>query len=348
MAAALKDRKLHTLAGWEPQHRECIMGAHPLHQEERESQATALFHYNEGTIIAEIVAVNPRRHRSMWRFLESLGPRQAFWTIPRECLEIYQKRQWSDIKVQFAVVVDKEQQPTTTKLSSSKAPNVAMRVWGFGALLDQALAQVLTTASNSSVTAKASLSSQLSLLNMAAETPLRGVIAAARSVSTKSFHGSFVFQDREAGIFYQTFEDEFRRHIAHAFNVDISETAQPGIVDSTAAPAAAPVSTKGRSGSGASVSSSSTSATGAVRAPALRVDFAGSTQREVASCRAYLEQLNTTNLMRHQIYFPRTDAARYKDLLDHKVILEDIYLDEHAFFPFSHSYLFFYLKELNV
>ena len=28
--AAIKDRKLHTLAGWEQQHRECIMGSMPL------------------------------------------------------------------------------------------------------------------------------------------------------------------------------------------------------------------------------------------------------------------------------------------------------------------------------
>ena len=112
-------------------------------QEERESQATALFHYNEGTILAEIVALSPRRHRSMWRFLEGLGPRQAFWTVPREAVVEHQKRQWIDIKHQFAVVVDKDMQSTIMKGGAKCGPtNVALRVWGFGTLLDQALAQV--------------------------------------------------------------------------------------------------------------------------------------------------------------------------------------------------------------
>ena len=49
-----------------------------------------------------------------------------------------------DIKQQFAVVVDKDMQATTNKGPNAKAAstNVALRVWGFGTLLDQALTQV--------------------------------------------------------------------------------------------------------------------------------------------------------------------------------------------------------------
>ena len=42
------------------------------------------------------------------------------------------------------------------------------------------------------------------------------------------FVSSYVFQDREAGIFYQSFEDDFRRFIAYKFGVDMAPMAMCG------------------------------------------------------------------------------------------------------------------------
>lgn len=320
-------------------------------QEEREAHATALFHYNEGTIIAEVVALNQRRHRLLWRFLENLSPRQAQWTIPRDCVIDHQKRQWADVRFIFAVVVDKE-----IPISSSKTGQIAQRgniflhVWGFGSWIDDALAHVLNTISSS--TSHSVVESAKAIPNgiedseavdvltafqptVEAPTHLASVNACTissefvasldkeRSNAAKSsgkssnssgsgkgatFHGTFVFQDREAGIFYQTFEEDFRNFIAYKFNVSITETAS-GINDGgSVGTSITPSKKSGMSASGA-----------AARAPALKVDFTGSSSRDVTCCRSYLEQLNTSNLLRHQVYFPRTDATKYKDLLNHKV-----------------------------
>ena len=162
--------------------------------------------------------------------------------------------------------------------------------------------------------AKAALTSQTSPL-VAATTDASGLTdtkAKAKLLTKPVFQANFVFQDREAGIFYQTFEDEFRRYVAATFNVDISETASNAEGGDAATAPKQPPPPPPPQKSGATAGTPA-------RAPALRVDFAGSTQRDVNACRAYLEQLNTSNLPRHQVYFPRVDAVRYKDLLNHKV-----------------------------
>lgn len=75
-----KDRKLHSLkSSWEIPHRECIMGSYPLAQEEKDSQATSLFHYNDGSVVVEIVSLNNRFHRKLLQFIEGLEPKDAFW-----------------------------------------------------------------------------------------------------------------------------------------------------------------------------------------------------------------------------------------------------------------------------
>ena len=41
------------------------------------------------------------------------------------------------------------------------------------------------------------------------------------TAAKRSFHGHFVFQDREAGIFYQAYESEFQAYLQRAFDVDV-------------------------------------------------------------------------------------------------------------------------------
>lgn len=52
---------------------------------------------------------------------------------------------------------------------------------------------------------------------------------------------------------------------------------------------------------------------------ALKIEFSGSSKKDVYSVRVYLEKISSSNLARQQIHFPRYDAARYRELYNEKV-----------------------------
>jgi hypothetical protein len=295
--------------------------------EQKETQATCIFHYNDGAVIVEIVALNTRRHKNLWRYLESLSAREVSWALPSDCIADFNDGNWNDLRYRFAVCVDRNSikvVPQKKNSSASKGSQiVSMHVWGFGSLIDSALTYMLTSGTSNEkredeilwVTDGAMENSKLRSEQDGSvddDQMSRGFkVKSSYNSSTicrGNYTGSFVFQDREAGIFYQNFEPEFRRYISAVFQVDITETAPSEMSSSST-----------RSRDGGSPPSSVSGAPAIARSPALRVDFSGSTPKDVSNCRSYLEQLNTSNLQRHQIYFPRTHTTKYKELLNHKV-----------------------------
>jgi hypothetical protein len=102
--------------------------------------------------------------------------------------------------------------------------------------------------------------------------------------------GSFVFQDREAGMFYTTFENEIRLFVSKQFDVTITETDH-------------------HVSENAKLKTSQQS-----RTPALKIEYTGRSPLDVQHVRNYLEQFNPYYLDRKQIYFPMADANKYKEL----------------------------------
>lgn len=353
-----------------------------LEQEEKSLQASALFHFNEGTIIVELVSLHSKNHRSLLAFLESLGPKSTYWSIPREILGEYNERRWTEFRQRFAVMVNKEQLLVTMKgvAAAIQRPNVAVHVWGFDSTLEAAhtfliksknatpvvappsapvptIQQVQskvgisqptpfapstysprmpvesgltnldasqgglgTNSTSSQFDRKSMTNSPVISMKYQAPESNRGETfirpapiavlppqAASSSVgaqpqkNTLPFQGTFVFQDRDAGIFYQTFESEFRNYLSRSFDVQISELAGSNTDHN---------GTRSRQ---ADNSSSPTS-----RSTSVKIEFVGTAISDISACRTYLEQLHSNALARHQIYFPNTDAAKYRELLQHK------------------------------
>ena len=134
------------------------------------------------------------------------------------------------------------------------------------------------------------------------------------------FHGHFVFQDREAGIYYQAFEHELRTYILQAFHTEVKElSASSATTDAATVVATVVAGGGGSGGGGAGVSGGGGGSAGTQRAPAIRVDFMARQKKDIISTRAYFESLNTSSLPRYQVHFPRCDASRYKELHNHKV-----------------------------
>jgi hypothetical protein len=113
--------------------------------------------------------------------------------------------------------------------------------------------------------------------------------------------GTFLFQDREAGIFFANFEAEFRLFVLKTFNVEVIAH------DSTASdPLNPPFGSGARNIDGAS------------KVSATRLELVGESGEDISRCHAFLEQLNTANLTRVQIHFPRSDPIAYRELLARK------------------------------
>lgn len=56
---------------------------------------------------------------------------------------------------------------------------------------------------------------------------------------------------------------------------------------------------------------------GELKLPVFRVDLSG-TKADISAARDYLDSLNNRSLQRHPVHFPRADARRYTELLQHK------------------------------
>ena len=107
-----------------------------------------------------------------------------------------------------------------------------------------------------------------------------------------AYSAPFVFQDREAGIFYQTFEYDFNRTVATKFDVGISHMeADKGVQH-----------TQGEAES--VIGSSQSTSTDSQRSRALRVEVYGNSSKDVHSAIQYMTRwLNTTSLKGKPVTF---------------------------------------------
>lgn len=145
-----------------------------------------------------------------------------------------------------------------------------------------------------------------------------------RETIRKIHRGVYSFADREAGIFFFAFEQQFRDFLEKSFQVLVedSDNGLDGGMRGNGSTGRMGMSggvggDYGLAGSGHGISSAGNyDAEPGSKNVVLKVAFYGNTPKNIASARAYLEQLNTTNLMRTQIYFPQVSARKYKEILN--------------------------------
>jgi hypothetical protein len=141
----------------------------------------------------------------------------------------------------------------------------------------------------------------------------------------KIHRGIYSFADREAGIFFFAFEQQFREFLEKSFQVLVEDT-ESGLDMRQPNRIAGMTQNLGYNNSG------SYDAEPGNKNIVLKVSFYGNTPKRVAAVRTYLEQLNTTNLMRTQIYFPQVSTKKYKEILNKRAsqstILNNVRLRE--------------------
>ena len=348
VAQANKHSESQPLAEWSAQHVLAIVGSAPFLKVLRECSAAAVFatsdkskpagrkdkaHQQEDSskavVVASICALDSKGLGGVRDFLADLYPKRSSWRCP------------VPVPTQAQLCVFSVFAETSPEQPDPSGHIELLNVWGFGSLLNHAHEELVEKRGGQSPSAgsaqgqgsgmrlglglgpgsgtqvgmrqlpQVGASSPSASKSAASMFPSPGTLVALSPPSSSGKHkSSFTFQDREAGVFYQAFEAEFR-----AFLKDMGVD----VVTTESSPADSPQWKGSLTGGGGGSSGGGSGDKGGsfdVRAPAVKVIISGSSAKDVAAGKAVFDSLlNTAHLARCQITFPRTSVEKYKELL---------------------------------
>eukprot|EP01033_Poteriospumella_lacustris_P015553 gene15553-11131_t len=285
----------------------------------------------------------------------ALRPTRDVLRTSRASLSALDKALVEDLRVRFSTVLEVDSNASRLSLATTKYDEVDVILWGFEELLVKSRAYLMNvfgpsaalpvpvppTSSRHGHGLGHGQAAMRNNFDYYAATNMAGANAGhyPRSVSgmstsstisslttrretiRKIHRGVYSFADREAGIFFFAFEQQFRDFLEKSFQV-LVEDSDNGLDGGLRANG--PTGRMGMNngeyglmGGGHGISNAGTyDAEPGSKNIVLKVAFYGNTPKNIASARAYLEQLNTTNLMRTQIYFPQVSARKYKEILN--------------------------------
>jgi hypothetical protein len=137
--------------------------------------------------------------------------------------------------------------------------------------------------------------------------------------------GSVLLMDKDAVGFYLAFENAFCSFALKIFNVTIQETMIDSALNSPTPQQILnhPSTPHSFSGVGFKSSAQLSQTTNKSNVP-LRVTFHGHNPKDVKNAALYLEKLNSSAIRTYQVFFPKVDAVKYKELNSYKTQHESV------------------------
>lgn len=271
---------------WTSGHVTAVKNSKLMSEKEKELDATVYFRVMDFGIVADIISLTSSQTNRMEEFLDGLTPHRTSMTISKLSTANLSEKCLIDLCFSHAIFVD-------TKNIQDNQEGIVIQAYGFGMFEDL----ILNTIQVNNKPSKKLTCDVLSDSYGAGVSDPNKVSPefkmSKKSKGSKAATGTFVFQDREAGMFYTTFESEIRSFVLKRFNVSIPETNHH-------------ISENSKSKASQSSQSS--------RTPALKIEYTGRNPTDVQQVRNYLEQFNPYYLERKQVYFPMADAGKYKEL----------------------------------
>lgn len=160
----------------------------------------------------------------------------------------------------------------------------------------------------------------------------------AKETIKKIQRGTYSFADREAGIYYFAFEQQFREYLERTFGVIVEdcntnsssnplEDGRPrnnsrdsrwSYGNNSDSNCTSTNNTVNSNSNFSNANSSNNTNMQANKNVVLKISYYGNSIKNVSAARPYLEQLNTTNLIRTQIFFPQVSAKKFKEIYNKK------------------------------
>ena len=305
VAAANKYSESHQLQQWSSQHVDAIVCSIPLQTVLRKFTAAVLFSLSDKSparkgddpmVFASFCSLECQGAAGLRDWLGDLYPRKTLWNCPKPPPT---KAQLCTFMVHVEPIQEK---------SDSQSRFITLNAWGFGSSLNRAQEEFVVkrekqlssddTISNSPVTAQLSPVKNFPTAYQQIPAKAHSPASAAKVTSDHAKHkSSFTFQDREAGVFYQSFETEFRTYMKDLGVEAI--TADSTVNDSP-------------NWKGSPVDKSTFDS----RAPPVKVVLSAKTSSDLLEGKAFFDNfLNTQHIARCQISFPKTSVEKYKELL---------------------------------
>jgi hypothetical protein len=226
----IANRLKHTisLTDWCFHHREAISESDALLSMQKETKSSVLFHNSkERVVYADVVALTGQQQQSMVKYLEKQIPRQGEWSVLYDRISAYDDSDWAAIKHKFAVKLDMRAVGGSPRGKNANS----LKAWGFSDL-DKAVENIFSSNAIMSGSAKGITSKDTETgrglqggnsrqnKREAEDEETCGTLSKER----REFHGHYFFQDREAGLFYLTFETQFQSYLFQKFNVCMTDS----------------------------------------------------------------------------------------------------------------------------
>lgn len=298
---ANSSRQVHILQGWTINHKAALTGSDILEQQEESTHGSVSFYQNGGSIYAEVLALNVPSQFRLVSFLSKLQPVETLWRLPKQAMVILDPAELETFHMKYALKLELVHQ------DANRIDFMSVYAWGFGELLEQAYSVI------NSVVNEAPSISYSDLRGPSVWNPdIGGHVPSVdnrmynREVIKKLHRGTYSFADREAGIFYFAFEQQFRDYLEGSFSVLVEDSDNPAEYR--------PKPSKDNRWMMNDSNMDSMNNKNVV----LKISFYGNTAKNVSAARAYLEQLNTSNLARVQIFYPQVSAKKYKEIYNRK------------------------------
>ena len=189
---------------WTHGHMTAIINSKMLNDVEQETNATAYFKSTEYGVSAEIISLTLSQTKRLNEFFDQLIPRQSTMTISKINKANLSEQHLADLHYSHAIFVD-------MKNVHSNMDEVTMHAYGFDPQFQEAVASIIQTTKVASKKLTCDiLSDNFGPLDLHRVSPENKNTKKGKGPKTS---GSFVFQDREAGMFYNT--HHYHRHHHH-------------------------------------------------------------------------------------------------------------------------------------
>jgi hypothetical protein len=289
--------QLLLLPGWTAQHKRALLSSEILKQQQELTKVSVTWSATDDGISVELTSLSKSNIVRMSTFLTHLQPVTSLWRIPKQKMMMLDQSDFDGLQSRYALKLDAAAQ--------ERLDVVSIHVNGFAEFLEQAYSALLTGSVAQKDLSRDSRLSNTWSPSMISSYSTNNTAMSSRSQyeqeTIKKLHrGTYSFADREAGIFFFAFEQQFRDYLEKSFSVLLDDSDNSADYRPKA------------------LMNEVTLDNMFNKNVVLKISFYGNQAKHVSAARAYLEQLNTTNLARVQIFFPQVSIKKFKEIYNRK------------------------------
>ena len=220
----ISNRKVHRCSEkWKSEHRDAINDSYPLQEKTLHLRASAVFHFLNGFVAAEIVGATAQGVKKMGKYLHSLQPSNTTWIFPavKDVARANRHRFWSDVQHKYATKVS-----SCSELTRNGEQVMKVEVCSFtgGNYLRGAYDALSLAFGPAQATFQGTSKADQSLPEMRSLHSKADFLGPSSTGFGNPYFAMYKFQekDRHASHFFSSYEQLFKRFFLRKFGVTVT------------------------------------------------------------------------------------------------------------------------------